>query len=244
MQLELPEFIDGQSDILLLCDHASDRVPPGIDLKVGSDLMRKHIAVDIGAGDLTRCLAKRLGSPAVVATVSRLVIDLHREPDHAGLIPTVSDGHAIPGNVRADRDDLIARFYAPYHDAIDSMIRSHRPRMIAAVHSFTPCLETGGADRPWQVGILYNRDDRAARPAIRELVEQGLTVGDNEPYSGRLLNATLNRHGEAKGIPCLSIEVRNDLISDAAGIARWCDILSDMLSNVRNSLAFEVPSAT
>jgi len=69
------------------------------------------------------------------------------------------------------------------------------------------------------------------------LQERGLVVGDNEPYSGRLLNATLNRHGEARGIPSIAIEVRNDLLADDAVVARWRDILAPILIEIRNRLA-------
>ena len=51
------------------------------------------------------------------------------------------------------------------------------------------------------------------------------------------LNATLNRHGEARGLPYLAIEVRNDLIADAAGVARWTDILAPILIETRNRVA-------
>lgn len=232
------EIIEGkQGDILLLCDHASNLVPTDLDLGIDAALLDLHIAVDIGAGPLTRNLAVRLDAPAILGTVSRLVIDLHREPDHVALIPHRSDGHAIPGNDRADRAARIARFHSPYHRAIARRVRSQRPGLILSIHSFTPRLEHGGTDRPWHVGVLYNRDDRAALPAIRFLRARGLETGDNEPYSGRLLNATLNRHAEGNGIPSIAIEVRNDLIRDAAGIAEWTAIVAELADFLRNSLA-------
>jgi predicted N-formylglutamate amidohydrolase len=232
------EIIEGgASDLLLLCDHASNAVPPGIDLGIEPGLLDLHIGVDIGAGALTRGLATALNAPAILATVSRLVIDLHREPDHPGLIPVQSDGHPIPGNEGADRVGRIATLYAPYHRLIAQRVRAQRPRLILSIHSFTPRLEQGGSDRPWQVGVLYNRDARAARPAIAWLRAQGWVTGDNEPYSGQLLNATLNRHGEAQGIPSIAIEVRNDLIRDAQAVAEWTSILGALAKTLRNSLA-------
>ncbi len=219
----LPGSVD---DVLLLCDHASNAVPADIDLGIDSALLDNHIAIDIGAAAVTRGLAARLEAPAILATVSRLVIDLHREPDHIGLIPHRSDGHLIPGNEAADRTARIARFHAPYHRLIRDTVRSQRPRLILSIHSFTPCLEQGGTPRPWQVGVLYNRDTRAAHPAVRFLRERGFETGDNEPYSGRLLNATLNRHAEGQGIPSAAIEIRNDLIRDKAGVQDWADTLA------------------
>lgn len=229
------------TSLLLLCDHASAFVPP--DIAIAPELLALHIGVDIGAGPLTRALSARLDAPAILGTVSRLVIDLHRQSDHPGLIPTVSDGHAIPANIDADRADRIARFHAPYHRAIREQVRRDRPRLIVAIHSFTPRLELGGGPRPWQAGILYGRDDRAARIAIDFLRAQGIPTGDQEPYSGRLLNATLDRHADGQGIPSLSVEIRNELIADPAGVARWSAVLTDMIAAVRNGLALNAAPA-
>lgn len=235
---EVADIIEGkQQDILLLCDHASNAVPADLDLGIAPELLDLHIAVDIGAGPLTRSLAARLDCPAILATVSRLVIDLHREPDHVSLIPHRSDGHLIPGNDRVDRAARITRFHAPYHRLLARRVRTQRPKLILSIHSFTPCLEHGGTDRPWEVGVLYNRDARAAWPAIDFFRAEGFVTGDNEPYSGRLLNATLNRHAEANGIPSVAIEIRNDLIRDAAGVERLSQALAGLANSLRNSLA-------
>ncbi|WP_213980113.1 N-formylglutamate amidohydrolase [Sphingomonas sp. dw_22] len=232
------EILEGAAqDVLLLCDHASNAVPEDVGLGIPPELLDLHIAIDIGAAAVTRALAARLETPAILATVSRLVIDLHREPDHVGLIPHRSDGHLIPGNETANRAERIARFHAPYHRLIRDRIRARRPSLILSIHSFTPCLEHGGTPRPWEVGVLYNRDTRAAHPTIAFFRDQGLTTGDNEPYSGRLLNATLNRHAEGQGIPSVAIEIRNDLIREAAGVERWSGILADLTNSLRNSLA-------
>ncbi|ODP39304.1 N-formylglutamate amidohydrolase [Sphingomonas turrisvirgatae] len=236
--MTMPHRIDGAADLLILCDHASNGVPAGIDLGIDPMLLNKHIAIDIGAGAVSEAMATLLDAPAILATVSRLVIDLNREPDSAGLIPLVSDGHAIPGNQAADRTDRIARFHAPYHAAIASAIRACRPRLLVSVHSFTQRLERhDGPDRPWEIGILYNRDARAARRAIAAFTAAGVVTGDNEPYSGRILNATMNRHAEANGIPYIGIEIRNDLIGNPAGVAHWAEICSQIVSSVRDHLA-------
>lgn len=243
--MSIVERIEGDGDVLILCDHASNHVPADIDLGIDPSLLDRHIAIDIGAAAVSRGLAARLGAPAILATVSRLVIDLNREVDALGLIPHVSDGHAIPGNDGADRVERIARFHAPYHRTIAAQVRSQRPALIVSVHSFTPALESGIAvPRPWEAGILYNRDARAARPAIDWLTGQGIVTGDNEPYSGRLLNATMNRHAEGTGTPYLGIEIRNDCISDAAEVARWCEILANLVTFVRDHLAQGRAAAT
>lgn len=228
------------SGLLIVVDHASRFVPADIDLGIGEDLVSRHIGWDIGAAALAQALCVRLGSPGIFGTVSRLVVDLHREEDSPAVVPLESDGHPIPGNRRLhekERKARIANFWTPYHAKLADMVRDEAPALIVAVHSFTPRLESAGPDRPWQVGILYNRDDRAARLAIRLLREKGLETGDNQPYSGQSLNATMNMHAETVGIPYLAIEVRNDLIAGPEGVDRWAEILEPVIVECRNKLA-------
>lgn len=215
--------------IVLVSDHASNAVPGDIELGVPPGTMDRHIAVDIGTEGVAERLARRHGVAAHLAAVSRLVIDLHREEDHPGLIPEASDGTLIPGNIGAPREARIARFYRPYHDAMAAWLEAANPRLIVSLHSFTPTLESRpGEARPWEVALLYNENEAPARHAIRLFAEQGLTVGDNEPYSGRELNATMNRHAEAMGRDYLAIEVRNDQIDTEAGQARWAALIADV----------------
>lgn len=232
---------DAGSGLLIVVDHAARSVPPDIRLGIGEDLIGRHIGWDIGAAALGRALCARLGCAGLFGTVSRLVIDLHREEDSPVLIPAESDGHPIPGNIGLSekaRAARVARFWRPYHARLADLVRDGAPDIIAAVHSFTPRLESSsGPDRPWQVGILYNRDDRAARLAIEMLRAQGFETGDNQPYSGQLLNATMNMHAEAAGIPYLAIEVRNDLIAGPDGVARWAEILEPVIVDCRKKLA-------
>ena len=227
------------SGLLLIGDHASSHVPPDVELGVPETVMREHVAIDIGVAPLGRALCGALGCPGILAGVSRLVIDLNREEDAAGLIPPASDGHAVPGNAALDgagRDGRIDRFWRPYHATIAERIARDRPVLLLSLHSFTPCLASAPEPRPWQIGILYNQDDRAARIAIPLLEAGGIVTGDNLPYSGRVLNATMNRHGEANGIAYLGIEVRQDLIGDEAGVARWAAILAPIIAATRDRL--------
>jgi predicted N-formylglutamate amidohydrolase len=231
---------DPAGGLLLIADHASARVPEGIVLGVADAVMAEHVAIDIGVDPLGRALCAALGCPGVLAAVSRLVIDLNREVDSAGLIPEVSDGHAIPGNVGLDaaaRQARIDRFLHPYHDHLAARIAQDAPDLLVSLHSFTPRLASApDQTRPWQIGILYNSDDRAARIALPLLAAAGIVAGDNLPYSGQVLNATMNRHAEANGIPYLGIEVRQDLIGDAVGVARWRDVLAPVIAQVLREL--------
>ncbi|MBX7496233.1 N-formylglutamate amidohydrolase [Qipengyuania sp. 6B39] len=218
--------------LVCVADHASNHVPAGIDLGIDRALLDDHIAVDIGVEGIADRLARRHNIPAHIATVSRLVCDFHRKEDEPGVVPTESDGHLIPGNIGADIEKRLDLYHRPYHAALAKFIAAAKPRMIIALHSFTPKLASGGADRPWEVALLYNQDDRAAQHAMRLFRQQGLTVGDNEPYSGKQLNATMDRHAEAAGIPYCTVEIRQDQIANEAGQARWALMLADVLGRV------------
>lgn len=230
---------DRATGVLLIGDHASNHVPFDIDLGIAPDLLNTHIAIDIGVAELAKGLNRSIGIPAILGGISRLVVDLNREEGAPHIIPTASDGHALPGNAISHNARLarIDRFWWPYHEEVARVIAADRPHLLISLHSFTPQLQTQPDEsRPWEVGILYNEDDRAARIAIPALEAAGVIIGDQLPYSGKLLNATMNRHGEANGIAYLGIEMRQDLIGDEAGVARWVDVLSPVVQSCANAI--------
>jgi len=214
--------------IVCVADHASNRVPEGIELGIDPALLETHIALDIGTEGIADRLARRHGIAAHIATVSRLVCDFNREEERPCLVPMESDGVVIAGNIGADIEGRLKLYHRPYHAALDRFLDEAKPSLIVSLHSFTPQLATSDKDRPWEVGLLYNEDDRAARHAIRLFKEEGLMVGDNEPYSGKDLNATMNRHAEARGRPYLTIEIRQDEITYEAQQARWAALIADI----------------
>lgn len=231
-----PRRIEGQAPLLIIADHASARVPPGIDLGIDPALLSNHIAVDIGTEALSEALAARLNAPAIIATVTRLAIDLNRDPAIRDIIPGASDGHVIPGNLLlspTERELRIAAIHTPYHETVAAEIAARRPALLVSLHSFTPARATFPDEpRPWPVGILYNRDDFAARIGMAALGRRGLDVGDNQPYSGRDLNYTMDRHAELAGIPYLGVEIRQDGLATAGDVARWTAILAPVITEI------------
>jgi predicted N-formylglutamate amidohydrolase len=231
---------ESAQDLLLIADHASNYVPPELHLGVAPELLNEHVALDVGVAPLAESLCGRLGCAGILGGVSRLVIDLNRELDTHGLIPAMSDGRLIPGNRNLSeeaRHRRIAEWWEPYHRIVEERIASTRPKMLISLHSFTPKLSSDDVHRPWQVGVLYNEDERAARIAIPLLEERGVVTGDNQPYSGKVLNATMNRHAEGNGIPYLGLEVRQDLLLAPEAVAEWCAILAPVIAATAESLA-------
>ena len=146
---------EGDLDLLIIVDHASAHVPHDIDLGIDTALLREHIAIDIGVAEVSQLLAAQLNCSAILAGISRLVIDLNREEDAPGLLPVMSDGHAIPGNRDADLAERMRRFHHPYHQQVAAMLDGMTSPFILSVHSFTPHMASDPAlQRPWDIGIL------------------------------------------------------------------------------------------
>jgi predicted N-formylglutamate amidohydrolase len=165
---------------------------------------------------------------AVMASWSRLLIDPNRGEDDPTLIRQIYDRAVVPGNhplTAEEREDRMERYYRPYHRRVSETIEavraaSGRAPMVISVHSFTP--EMQGRRRPWEVGVLWDRDDRVAKLLIAALdAEHGHIVGDNEPYDGALHGDTMFRHCTVPGYPHALIEIRQDLVADEAGQREW-----------------------
>jgi predicted N-formylglutamate amidohydrolase len=211
----IPPAPGAQSMLLFLCDHASNRVPPEYgNLGLARKLFETHIAYDIGAAPVTRALAESYGAAALLGGVSRLLIDLNRGPDDPTLVMKLSDGSIIPGNRDADAQEVarrMSRFHAPYHAAIRNEIaRLGEGATLVSIHSFTPAWK--GVGRVWEIGVLYGRDARLAKPLMKHLQAAGFTVGDNEPYTGALEGDTLDTHGTRTGHANVLIEIRQDFL--------------------------------
>ncbi len=229
----------GRASLLLVCDHATPFIPRALNgLGLDEASLSRHIAWDIGIAEVTRHLARRLDAAAVLSHFSRLIVDPNRPLDNPTLMPEISDGTVVPGNrglTPAARRARIDTFFRPYHQAIDAgidaMQAQGRVPVLISMHSFTPVMH--GIQRPWEIGILWNRDPRLPKPLMERLRTEGLTVGDNEPYSGADGHGyTQHSHGDSRGIANVLIEVRQDLIDTPQGAADWADRLGAVLEAV------------
>lgn len=240
---------DIRSGALVLCDHASNAIPEELNgLGLPKAQLERHIAYDIGAAWVSRRLAARLGCPALLTTFSRLLIDPNRGLDDPTLVMRLSDGAIVPGNARIDEAGVaerVARFYRPYDAAIAARLDEARDQGVApcviSVHSFTPSWK--GAERPWHIGLLWDRDDRLTRPLVEALRrDPGLVVGDNEPYRGGLPGDVIDRHATLRGLPNTLVELRQDLIATRQDAEIWADRLAAALQPIVAALGRAVPA--
>jgi predicted N-formylglutamate amidohydrolase len=224
------------SSIVVTCDHASNRVPVevhGGDLGVPPSEMERHIAYDVGAAGVSENLGELLNVPVILSNFSRLVIDPNRGEDDPTLVMKLYDGTLIPANRHVAEADMTWRLencYRPYHRALGQLIESREQPVVVSIHSFTPQL-AGRPKRPWHIGILYSHDRRLADRMLRLLRDQSdICVGENEPYGGHLDGDSIDKHALRHGYHNILIELRNDLIGDAAGQKQWAERLAPLIT--------------
>jgi predicted N-formylglutamate amidohydrolase len=237
---------DAPGPVVLTCDHASNRMPRRCGtLGLDDAALQDHIAWDPGAAPVARRMAALLDAPLVLSGYSRLVRDCNRPAQAPSAVPPISAGTLIPGNEGIDDAERAAReaaLFVPYHAAITAILEARRsrdmPTALMAIHSFTP--DYPGLVRPWRIGIAYHRDARFARLLIDGLRadDPDLTVGDNEPYKvDDESDYTIPVHGEARGLPHVLVEIRNDGLKSPADQEGWADRLVRVVRRLLPALA-------
>ena len=221
---------DGQSRMALVCEHASARIPDAYDgLGLAEETRLSHAAWDPGALAVAEGLSRRLDAPLVAGVVSRLVYDLNRPPESPTAMPEVSEVHRIPGNTgltQADRTARVRTHYDPFHAGVARMLDAS-DRVLVTIHSFTPTFH--GKRREVEIGVLHDADTRLADAMLARAPAPWI-VRRNDPYGPEDgVTHMLQRHGIARGLPNVMIEIRNDLIADAAGQEAMADVLAPWL---------------
>jgi predicted N-formylglutamate amidohydrolase len=236
--------IEGRSDFIIVTDHAGARIPRRLaNLGLPESELARHIAWDIGALSVARRVAEALDAPLVAQNYSRLVIDCNRDPKQATSIPRISELREIPGNVGLSAQEIAARrveIFDPYHrrirDLLDGRQALGRRAILVAQHTMTDVYK--GERRRMHAAVLYNRDRRFAGAVLEMLRrERHLIIADNEPYFvSDETDYTIPYHAEARSLPHVEIEIRQDLVSDEAGQAEWAARIARVLQDARGEL--------
>jgi len=219
----------GSSRFVFFCDHASNHIPAELhDLGLPASELARHIAWDIGAAGVTEALSEILDAPAILSNASRLVIDCNRRLNASDLVPEVSDGTVIPGNLHlsdAAKAARIERWFHPYHNAVESILVERETRGVqsiaVSVHSMTASL--AGQPRPWKIALSSHLDRSLADPILAALRRPGdVAVGDNQPYDlDPEVDYSIPFHALRRGLPHIQVEFRQDEITQTTTQRHW-----------------------
>jgi predicted N-formylglutamate amidohydrolase len=221
---------DSICPILFTADHAGRLIPRALhNLGLPPAELDRHIAWDIGIDATTAQLAKLLDATAIFQTYSRLVIDCNRHPEVPNAFPPISEATPIPGNAnltQVEKQQRRQAVFDPYHEKIAQLKTG---KIYVAMHSFTPIYL--GVERRMQVAVLYNRNPRLSVIMAELLRQEGdLAVAENLPYQvSDETDYGVPVHAEGGGLDYLEIEIRQDLIADAAGQSAWAHRLARLL---------------
>ncbi|SHH57223.1 N-formylglutamate amidohydrolase [Marivita hallyeonensis] len=223
----------GTAPICLVCEHASSFIPASLQhLGLSPEHRKSHAAWDIGAMDLAVELSVALNAPLVASRVSRLVYDCNRPPSAQDAIPAKSEVIEVPGNAGLSENQRAARvaeIYDPFRQTLVSTLDTFAtPPAVVTIHSFTPVWH--GKRREVELGFLHDADDRLATLMLAH-APRDVDARLNAPYSADDgVTHTLREHAIPRRLQNVMIEVRNDMISDASGVARFSHILGELLT--------------
>ncbi|MCF6291986.1 MAG: N-formylglutamate amidohydrolase [Robiginitomaculum sp.] len=229
-----------KSPVFFFCDHAVNTIPEKLSsLGLPLGLLAGHIAYDPGAATLSEVLAIKLKARALFCGFSRLVIDPNRGIDRDDLIVETSDGISVPGNQNLAKSDIEHRlnsYFHPYHqtlsDELDALTTLHQDPFIISIHTFSKQLRQSQQERPWEVGLLWSDDQQSADIMMQSLSKAGVIVGDNQPYSAKIYNYSVNRHVGSRGLRHITLEVRQDLLLTDNDVNKWRDLLFEPLQGL------------
>lgn len=242
MTAAVTEGASAPAEILFVCEHASCAFPEQFGtLGLSDEVLRSHVAWDPGALDLARDLAARFESTVVGGGVSRLLYDCNRPPQAPDAVPTRSEIFDIPGNVGLSaqaRDTRVSEIYEPFCAAVSEALVQVKPRALVTVHSFTPIYH--GAPRAVEIGILHDVDSRLADGMLETMQDCRYDTQRNEPYGPEHgVTHSLQLYAQTPPLLNVMLEVRNDLLEDAASASDVADVIEKAL---RAALA-DLPAA-
>ena len=234
---------DGESPLLLVCEHASRFIPEGLsNLGLDSAAAQSHIAWDPGALRLAEQLSQAFDATLIAQKISRLVYDCNRPPESDQAVRSESEIYQIPGNAGLSATQLSERIdyiYKPFRQALADAVNTRPQTVLVTIHSFTPVYN--GKQRAVEVGILHDRDTRLADAMLKAAAQNpAFKVERNAPYGpDDGVTHTLKEHAVAHGVLNVMIEVRNDLLANDSGIQAVALWLQRLLSLALKDLGGE-----
>ena len=210
---------ENTGSFIFSCEHASNRLPDGIEAtSADMHFLQTHWGWDIGAESVTRHLVEATGSQGILATHSRLWIDLNRSLDRADMFRRETEGHQLTFNIElndAEQQRRLNSVYHPFHTAYDDLVKErvqhNKPVLLVSIHSFTPVWN--GSVRTMDVGVLFDECAELGHQLADFLKEEDLFVEVNAPYTGRSgLMHSVEDKGKRHQCPHLELEINQALI--------------------------------
>lgn len=225
--------------LVITCEHAANAIPWEYNnLGLSADILNSHWGWDIGAWATCLRVASALNVTLVGSHLSRLLVDLNRGKNDKSLIVESIQSKRIPGNYaipRTEREARIQRYYTPYHNAIEEVLTLYQqkgPTLLISIHSFTP--KYGNQDRDFDIGVLFDRyNEDLARHYIGLVASTGLSVRENEPYSGLKGEIySVAHHGRRENCQYFEIEINQRCISTELDRRKMSEKLQRTLSGL------------
>ena len=224
---------NSERPIVLVCEHASNFLPPNLNgLGLSEQQLKSHIAWDPGALGTAKLMAHNLDAALVASQVSRLMYDCNRPPHSSTAIPLTSEKQLIPGNsslTPAAKEQRVEAYYKPFEAALTQCIDRLVLPLVVTIHSFTPIYL--GQTRDVEIGVLYDADQRFADAFMRQAGEQPrFNIQRNQPYAPTDgVTHTLKHHALSRGLLNVMLEIRNDLISTPEQQKEMAEYLANLI---------------
>ena len=231
---------NGTNRVIILCDHASNYIPPKYkNLGLENNQIQKHIGWDIGAANVAKKISKSLDATLIMSGYSRLLIDCNRPFGVPEAFIKKSENTIIPGNFNLTKKEKTYRakkYCIPYRNKIENIIKFRMKKniipIIVSIHSFTPVYN--GKSRPWHLGLLFRKEKRVFSLLIKELQkDKSIKTGINQPYKCNLKgDFSIPYFAELKGLPCILLEIRQDLINSKSGVIKWSKKIFKLINKI------------
>ncbi|HEX2826680.1 MAG TPA: N-formylglutamate amidohydrolase [Burkholderiales bacterium] len=227
--------------VLVTCEHGGNKIPAPyrpLFAKMRSALA-SHRGYDPGALALARDLAKAFDAELVYSTTSRLLVELNRSPNHKQLFSEATLGLPPP-----EQERVLARYYRPYRDWVESQVGAGVAAGAHVVHisshSFTPQL--GSDVRRADVGLLYDPTRRSERDLCltwrRQILsaDRTLVVRRNYPYRGSADGLTTHLRKRYPDGRYTGVEIEVNQKHTTGEAARWRALRNLLVDSLRSTL--------
>jgi predicted N-formylglutamate amidohydrolase len=224
---------------VLTCEHAGNRIPREYAhlFRGASAVLESHRGWDLGALALARVIARRLDTPLLAVTWSRLFVEGNRSETNPRIWSRFTEG--LPKDERAK---ILDRWWRPHREEVEKAVASaaSKARVVhVAVHSFTP--ELDGEVRNADVSFLYDSRRKAEAALCRRWaavlgeLDPGLRIRHNYPYRGAsdgLSTWLRKRHPESRYLG-VEIEINQALV----GARGWRAFQQNVASSLDKLMA-------